>query len=200
MTGIVHADLLDMADRPVGSVITVRGKELRSDATVADARRLFESSSVQVIPLLDGETYAGAVSRDDIVDAAGDVAVRSFAKAQPPTATSSTPAGEALLALDGDGGRRLVVLGDDGTSYVGLVCVTRDGARLCIDAECHAGGAAHDRAMALFEERLAESGEGVCISSLPMLAEEVAADVAGDDKGLWEDITAQLRRRAGLHA
>ena len=74
------------------------------------------------------------------------------------------------------------MLGDDGASYVGLVCVTRDRSRLCIDAECHAGGVAHDRAMELFEARLQEAGEGACISSLPLLAEEIAADVAGDDQ------------------
>jgi len=53
-----------MADRPVRSVITVRGKELAADATVGDARTLFASSSVQLIPVLDGTTYLGAVSRD----------------------------------------------------------------------------------------------------------------------------------------
>ena len=92
------------------------------------------------------------------------------------------------------------MLGDDAASYVGLVCVTRDRSRLCIDAECHAGGVAHDRAMELFEARLQEAGEGACISSLPLLAEEIAADVAGDDQRLRDDITAALRRRAGLHA
>jgi hypothetical protein len=54
--------------------------------------------------------------------------------------------------------------------------------------------------MALFEERLQEQGEGACISSLPLLADEIAADVAGDDQALRDDITATLRRRAGLHA
>jgi hypothetical protein len=200
VSGIVHADLLEMADRPVRSVITVRGKELAADATVGDARTLFASSSVQLIPVLDGTTYLGAVSRDDIDGVGDDQPVTGFAQASPPTATASTPAGEALLALESDGGRRLVVLGDDGASYVGLVCVTRDRARLCIDAECHAGGVAHDRAMAVFEERLQEQGEGACISSLPLLADEIAADVAGDDQALRDDITAALRRRAGLHA
>ena len=198
--GIVHADVFDMADRPVGSVITVRGKELTADAAVGDARGLFESSSVQLIPVLDGTTYLGAVSRDDIGGASDEEPITGFMRSNPPTATASTPARKALLALDGEGGRRLVVLGDDAASYVGLVCVTRDGSRLCIDAECHAGGVAHDRAMELFEARLQEAGEGACISSLPVLAEEIAADVAGDDQRLRHDITAALRRRAGLHA
>ena len=30
-----------------------------------------------------------------------------------------------------------VVLGDDGATYVGLLCLHRDRERLCIDAECH---------------------------------------------------------------
>jgi CBS domain-containing protein len=136
---IVHASLLDIADRPVGSVITVRGKELASGATVAQARQLFGSSSVRLIPLLDGDAYVGAVSREDIERAADGDPVERYAVSKPPTARASAPAGEALLALDGGGGRRLVVLGDDGASYVGLVCVSGDGMRLCIDAECHAG-------------------------------------------------------------
>jgi len=137
--GIVHESLLDVADRPVGSVITVRGKELSSGATVGQARRLFASSSVRLIPLLDGETYVGAVSREDIHGAADSDPIERYATSTPPTARASDPAAEALLALDRDGGRRLVVLGDDGASYVGLVCVSGDGMRLCIDAECHAG-------------------------------------------------------------
>jgi CBS domain-containing protein len=200
MSDIVHADLLDVADRPVGSVITVRGKELPADATVADARRLFESSSVQLIPVLDGNAYRGAVTREDIADAPDPEPILRFALSRPPSATASTPAAEALLALDDMGGRRLVVLADDGVGYTGLVCVTRDGARLCIDAECHAARAPHDRALALFEERLQAEGEGICIASLPMLADEIAADAAGGDTALEAEIAAALRRRAGLHA
>ena len=47
---------------------------------------------------------------------------------------------DAIAALGEDGGRRLVVLGDDRTTYVGLICLHRDGQRLCIDAECHIPG------------------------------------------------------------
>lgn len=135
---IVHASLLDVADRPVGSVITVRGKELQRGATVAQARELFDSSSVRLIPVLDGATYLGAVSRDDIAGAAAADPVERHALSSPPTAPASASTGEALMALAADGGRRLVVLGDDRTTYVGLICLHRDRQRLCIDAECHA--------------------------------------------------------------
>ncbi len=136
---IVHADIADLAQRPISSAITVRGKELSTAATVGAAREMFESSSVQLIPVLDGTAYVGAVARDDIADAPDAEPISAYALRRPPTATASTQVGDALPVLDQDGGRRLVVLGDDQSTYVGLVCLTRDRARLCIDAECHSG-------------------------------------------------------------
>ena len=136
---IVHADIADLAERPISSTITVRGKELSVGDTVGKAREMFESSSVQLIPVLDGTAYVGAVARDDIADAQDAEPITAYAGRRPPTAIASTPVGDALPALDEDGGRRLVVLGEDQTTYVGLVCLTRDRSRLCIDAECHAG-------------------------------------------------------------
>ena len=59
----MHAGIADVVDRPIGSVITVRGKELARGATVADARELFTSSSVQLVPVLDGAAYVGAATR-----------------------------------------------------------------------------------------------------------------------------------------
>src|SRR4029078_7821134 len=125
MSDIVHADLRNVSDRPVGSVITVRGKELPADATVADARRLFESSSVQLIPVLDGNAYRGAVTREHLADAPAPERILRFPLSRPPSATASTPAAEALLALDDMGGRRLVVLAHDGVGHTGVGCVAR---------------------------------------------------------------------------
>ena len=51
-----------------------------------------------------------------------------------------------------------------------------------------------------FEEELVRAGESICISSLPLLAGEVAAAAAGDDEELASEIETRLRRRAGLHA
>ena len=138
---IVHASLGEIADRPVSSVITVRGKELAAGDTVAAARTVFASSSVQVIPVLDGVTYTGAVAREDIEGVADADAITPYVSDRFPTVTASTRVDDALELLSEAGGRRLVVLGDDSSTYVGLVCVSRDHAGLCIDAECHAGGA-----------------------------------------------------------
>ena len=135
----IDADVSELRDRTAREVITVRGKELAAAATVADARRLFGSGSVQIVPVLDGDAYVGAVTRDD-VEGAGDAdpitahATRDAA----PLVLSSTPLVEALESLGDEGGRRIVVLADDGSTYVGLICLNRDRRRLCIDAECHA--------------------------------------------------------------
>jgi hypothetical protein len=49
-----------------------------------------------------------------------------------------------------------------------------------------------------FEEELDRAGESICISSLPLLVDEVAA-AAGGDEELTSEIETRLRRRAGLH-
>ena len=49
-----------------------------------------------------------------------------------------------------------------------------------------------------FEEELERAGESICISSLPLLVDEVAAATGGDEE-LTSEIEARLRRRAGLH-
>jgi CBS domain-containing protein len=134
----IHATIAELGDRTAGDGVTVRGKELPVDATVAAARALFASSSVQLIPLLDGAAYVGSVTRDDIADAADVDPIAPYATTKAPTATASTPIGEAVAILNADGGHRLVVLGDDQTTYVGLVCLHHDRTTLCIDAEHHA--------------------------------------------------------------
>ena len=66
------------------------------------------------------------------------------------------------------------------------------------------GGADRDtrirQAEERFEDELNRAGESICISSLPLLVDEVAAAAAGSDEELTSEIEARLRRRAGLHA
>jgi CBS domain-containing protein len=97
---IAQASIAELAERPLSSVITVRGKELVRGATVAEARAIFASNSVRLIPVLDEGAYVAAATREDLGGA-----------------------------------------GDDGSTYVGLVCLARDRAHLCIDADCHAASA-----------------------------------------------------------
>ena len=39
----------------------------------------------------------------------------------------------------------------------------------------------------------------MCVASLPLMVEQVAADQASADALLCAEITARLRRRAGMH-
>ena len=59
--------------------------------------------------------------------------------------------------------------------------------------------AAIARAELRFESYLTAEGEAVCLASLTLVVEQVAADQAGGDASLRAEITARLRRRAGLH-
>ena len=129
----------ELADAPVGSAVTVRGKELRHDATVADARLLFERSSVQVVPVLDGTRYVGCIVRDALGSGLDDgLLLGPLATDELPVARAGTGCAEALEQLDRSGGRRLVVVADASDEYVGLVCLRDDRVGLCVDAECHA--------------------------------------------------------------
>jgi hypothetical protein len=142
VSSTVNVTLADLLDHTAGEVVTVRGKELPADATVADGRAIFASGSVRLIPLLDGAAYAGAVGRDDLDGADDEAAIADHASAQPPTAAASDRVADVVAGLDADAGRRVIVLGDDGRTYVGLMCLDRDRTRLCIDAECHAASLA----------------------------------------------------------
>ena len=142
MSSTVNLHLADLLDRTAGEVVTVRGKELPADATVAEGRAIFESGSVRLIPLLYGGIYAGAVGRDDLEGADPEAAIAGHAKAQPPTAAASDRVADVVAGLGPEAGRRVVVLADDGRTYVGLMCFDRDRTRLCIDAECHVAATA----------------------------------------------------------
>jgi hypothetical protein len=54
------------------------------------------------------------------------------------------------------------------------------------------------RAEQLFEDELRRAGESICISSLPLIVDQVAAEAADGDEALAADIAVRLRRRAGL--
>ena len=137
MSSTVNVHLADLLDRTAGEVVTVRGKELPVGATVADGRAIFASGSVRLIPLLYGAVYAGAVGRGALDGADDAAAIAGYATAQPPTAAASERVGDVVARLGEGSGRRVVVLGDDGRTYVGLMCLDGDRTRLCIDAECH---------------------------------------------------------------
>ncbi len=132
---LVHLDRDEIAALPA-SAITLRGKELQAAEPAAAARLLLAHETVHVIPVLDGARYVGALDQDIVDGAANDAAVvGSLAAALLPVVSATMPAGQALATLDAHGGQRMVVLEEDGTTYVGLVCLRSDRRRLCLDSE-----------------------------------------------------------------
>ena len=136
-TQVAHMTVDELGDIPVAQAITVRGKELAADASVAEARAVLASASTQLLPVLDGPAYVGALTPDAIPSDAPDTAPARRFVVPAPQAQASTPLRAALAVLDADGGKRLVVVGDDGVTYVGLICLRSDRTHLCVDAECH---------------------------------------------------------------
>ena len=132
----VDRDRVEFDSLPISAAITTRGKELSVSDTVAAARRLFARHPVRALPVLDGTTYVGAITEDAIDDTVPATApILPFASDALPTVGSDTPAPEALAVLDRDGGNRLIVLGSDNATYVGIVCLRGDRKRLCVAAE-----------------------------------------------------------------
>jgi regulator of cell morphogenesis and NO signaling len=130
---------VELGVRVIADAVTSQGKELSVRDQVSSARRLFENPSVQVIPVLDGGRYVGAIDRGALHAGVADPGrVGPLARDVPPTCLGETPAFVALEQLDEDGGQRLVVLGDDGETYLGLVCLRSDRVHLCVDAATHA--------------------------------------------------------------
>lgn len=122
----------------IGEVITVRGRELGSDALVRDARDAFAGASIQVLPVLDaGGRYRGAIPRATVVEELDDDGLAlPLAGDILPVAPTDLDAEQALRLMDETQATRLVVVGPDDL-YVGLVCLRTDRLRLCVDAECH---------------------------------------------------------------
>jgi len=129
---IVHLTPDEVADFPVGEV-TLEGKTLQVGESVDAAKRTLRSSTVKVLPVLDGRRYVGAVDGPTIEDAGGDAQLATLAQALVPLARETTRAGDALATLEAHGGTRLVVVDED-DRYLGIVCLRGDRTRLCIDA------------------------------------------------------------------
>jgi CBS domain-containing protein len=111
--------------RTVGEVMLPHPKTLGLDATVADLRRLFENHNIRTALLVDGERFVGTVERDDVPDdtASGEPA-QSFASYDDVRITPDERVRDVIPQLDASREGRLVVVGDDGTTLRGLLCLS----------------------------------------------------------------------------
>lgn len=116
----------------VGEVMLKTPKTLSARASLDEAREFFANPKVVSAVLVDGTAFAGLLDRTDLPSLlAGSVPIRTFARMTVPTVRPDTPVPNALEIMAGYGVTRLVVLGDDGTTLVGLLCLDRKRTGFC---------------------------------------------------------------------
>jgi CBS domain-containing protein len=130
--GTSHVTLDEAAVLTVGEVMISRPKTLPAEATVADARRMFENASVRTALLADDGRYAGELTRADIDGADDAAAVVDLAARGRETTRPDDTVADALARMDAAGTDRLAVVDEDGTLR-GLVCLSRSHGQLCTD-------------------------------------------------------------------
>lgn len=114
----------DAARRCVREVMLARPKTLPAEATVADLRRLFTNPRVETAVLVEQSRFAGMVDRERVDEVlADDLPARSLAHRDGVTIGAEATVADAMAHLDANGGRRLVVVGDDGVTLRGLLCL-----------------------------------------------------------------------------
>lgn len=125
-------ELEEVAGRSVDEVMIRRPKSLASDATVSDARRMFENPKVLVCPVLDGEgRLLGELGRGQLSErAAGDEPIDGYI-VQAVTIASGSTIEQAIERLTALGGDRLTVVDASG-HMAGLLCLNRSHGRFCI--------------------------------------------------------------------
>jgi len=122
----------EAARRLVRDVMVSRPKTLPADASVAALREQFANPKVQTALLSDGGRFAGAIAPDELpADAPDDGAARDYARTDLPTMAPDATMADALDLMDRRGDHRLIVLGDDGATLVGLLCLDKTGTSFC---------------------------------------------------------------------
>lgn len=116
----------------VRDVMVAHPKTMPVTATVADVRRTFANPHVISALLVDGPMFAGVINRDAIpATASDDAGARAFARRDVPTITPDMPVADAVVVLDSNAERRLVVLAADGATLAGLVCLDESRSGFC---------------------------------------------------------------------
>lgn len=104
-------------------------KTLAADATVAEVREQFENPKVQMVVLVDGEKFAGAVTAIPAGAAPTDLA-QCYREEEPETIAPEATAEDAFERAAASPNRRVVVLDDDG-NLLGLLCLKQDRTGFC---------------------------------------------------------------------
>ncbi len=114
----------DALELTVEAVMLRRPKTLPKDATVGDARRLFLNDSIRAALLVDGPAFVAMLVRADLPAAAAEgEAALGYANRDAARVPLGTVVGDVMPLLEAASENRLVVVGDDGSTLEGLVCL-----------------------------------------------------------------------------
>lgn len=104
-------------------------KTLAATATVADVREQFENPKVQMVLLVDGRAFAGAVTAIPAGAAPTDLA-QCYRDEEPETIAPDASAEEAFERATASPNRRVIVLDDD-NNLLGLLCLKANRTGFC---------------------------------------------------------------------
>jgi predicted transcriptional regulator len=129
----------DVAALRVADVMVRRPKTIPADASVADLREHFANPRVRTALLAADGRFQGAISPEELPDAAdGSEPALAYARRDVPSVGADATMAEALAEMDSREDHRLIVLGDDGETLIGLLCLDRSGASFCVDGTAQA--------------------------------------------------------------
>jgi predicted transcriptional regulator len=129
----------DVADLRVADVMVRRPKTLPADASVAELREHFTNPRVRTALLADEGRFEGAVAPEELPETAdASEPARAYARRDVPAVGPDATMAEALAQMDSREDHRLIVLGDDGVTIIGLLCLDRSGGSFCIDGTAQA--------------------------------------------------------------
>jgi CBS domain-containing protein len=127
---VARADAVAMT---VGEVMIRAPKTLPAGTSVGEVRRLFERPSIRTVILTAGSAFAGAIERGELpVDVPDGAPARAYVETETVTATAEMPMSEAIELLESRGEPRLIVLGADGATLVGLLCANESATGFCV--------------------------------------------------------------------
>jgi hypothetical protein len=123
----------EAGDLRVRQAMIARPKSVSSEASIGEARILFENPKNRLLLVADDGVYRGHVLREDVPAAEPDEApLLPHVRRDCPTIGPDDPVGEALPLTDEAFDNRLVVL-DAGGRLEGLLCLNRRDGYLCVD-------------------------------------------------------------------
>ena len=106
-----------------------RPKTLPIDSTVRDVRAVLDNPHVQMVLLVDGESFGAAITEIP-QDADPEVSARAYASSDVVTMSPAAAAEDAFARTAESPFRRVVVVGDDGT-LLGLLCLNASRTHFC---------------------------------------------------------------------